>query len=55
MPVNSPFVFLLTSMTPVFAFSCQTKTAEGQAIRRCIFFINRDFPGMNAESAQKSR
>jgi hypothetical protein len=26
--------------------SCQTKTAEGQAIRRCIFFINQRFSGM---------
>jgi hypothetical protein len=26
--------------------SCQTKTAEGQAIRRCIFRINRRSSGM---------
>jgi hypothetical protein len=48
-------MFLLTPTTPVFGFSCQAKTAEGQAIRPCIFFTNRDIPGVSAESAQESR
>ncbi|ASY63248.1 hypothetical protein SJ05684_c18060 [Sinorhizobium sojae CCBAU 05684] len=37
-------------MTLVLVSSCQTKTAEGQAVRRCISFINRAFPGMIAQS-----